>query len=37
MPYRLISFFATYEAFLAYLAVGVYFYIKVTAGVTGGA
>jgi hypothetical protein len=37
MPYRLIFFLTIYEAFLAYLAVGVCFYIRVTMGVTGGA
>ena len=36
IPYRLISFLAIYEAFLAYLSAGVYFCIEVTAGVTGG-
>jgi len=36
MPYRLISFLTTHEAFLAYLSAGVYFYIGVAAGVIGG-
>ena len=36
MPYKLISFFTIYKVLLAGLSVGVYFYIKVTAGVTGG-
>ena len=36
MPYKLISFLAIYEAFLAYSAAGVYFYTGVTVGVTGG-
>ena len=37
MPYRPISFFIIYKAFLACLSAGVCFYIGVTAGVTGGA
>ena len=37
MPYRLISFLATHEAFLAYSSAGVCFCIGVTTGVTGGA
>ena len=37
MPYRLISFLATHEAFLAGLLTGVCFYIGVAVGVTGGA
>jgi len=36
MPYRLISFLTTYEAFLAYLFMGVYFYTGVAIGVIGG-
>jgi len=35
MPYRLISFLATYKAFLACSSMGVYFYMGVAAGVTG--
>ena len=35
MPYRLISFLAAYEALLASLSAGVYFHIRVAAGVTG--
>jgi hypothetical protein len=34
--YRLISFFAVYKVLLAGLSAGVYFYIGVTAGFTGG-
>ena len=37
IPYRLISFLATYKALLASSSIGVYFYIGVTAGVMGGA
>ena len=36
MPYKLISFFTTYKAFLAGLSIGVYFYIGVAIGVIGG-
>ena len=36
IPYRLISFLAVYKALLAGLFAGVYFYIKVATGVTGG-
>jgi hypothetical protein len=36
MPYRLISFLTAYKALLASLSAGVYFYIGVAAGVTGG-
>jgi hypothetical protein len=35
MPYRLISFFAAYEALLASLFIGVYFCIKIATGFTG--
>jgi hypothetical protein len=35
MPYRLISFLTVHEALLAGLSAGVYFYIRVAAGVTG--
>ena len=35
MPYRLISFLTIYEALLAGLSAGVYFYIGVTVGVAG--
>jgi len=37
IPYRLTSFFITHKALLAGLSIGVYFYMGVTAGVTGGA
>ena len=36
MPYRPISFLATYKALLASLLVGVYFYTGVAMGVMGG-
>jgi hypothetical protein len=36
IPYRLISFFTVYEALLASLSVGVYFYTGVAMGVIGG-
>ena len=36
MPYRLISFLATYKALLAGSLTGVYFYIGVATGVIGG-
>ena len=35
MPYRLISFLTAHEALLAGLSAGVYFYTRVTIGVTG--
>ena len=35
MPYRLISFLATYEALLASLSAGVCFRTRVAAGVAG--
>ena len=35
IPYRLISFLATYKALLAGLSAGVYFCIRVAAGGTG--
>ena len=35
MPYRLISFLTAYEALLAGLFIGVYFYIEDAAGVIG--
>ena len=35
MPYRLISFFVIYKAFLVGFLAGVYFYIKVATRVTG--
>jgi hypothetical protein len=36
IPYRLISFFAAYEALLAGSSVGVCFYTGVAVGVVGG-
>jgi len=36
MPYKPISFFTAYKAFLAGSLIGVYFYIGVAAWVTGG-
>jgi hypothetical protein len=36
MLYRLISFLAVHKVFLAGLSIGVYFYMEVTTGVTGG-
>ena len=35
MPYKLTSFLTAHKALLAYLSVGVYFYIGVTIGVIG--
>ena len=35
MPYRLISFLTVYEALLASLSMGVYFYTRVATGVAG--
>ena len=35
MPYRLTSFLTAHEALLAGSSAGVYFYIRVTAGVAG--
>jgi hypothetical protein len=37
IPYRLISFLATYKALPVGLSIGVYFYIGVATGVIGGA
>jgi len=36
MLYRLIFFLTAYKALLASLSIGVYFYMGVTVGVTGG-